>query len=315
MKLMSKTAKAIAVSLGALMLSGAGLAANSIAGATGATSIVDKRPLTDASSIAVGAYDPHGDFSADRNVAYEHLFLPWEDIDLSSLAVADQYAAERGRGLIITVEPWSWSVDRRQSSGKLLKGILAGKYDANMGAICSASAALKSPVIIRWAQEMDETDNQFTWAKWAPSDYVSAYRRMVTECRRTNTTAHYMWSPKGNASLAEFYPGDAFVDVVGLTVFGLQQYDLDKFGHERSFAEALSPGYHRVEQFGKPVMVAELGYEGDRDYVRKWAETVAKPNAEFPRLTAVVYFNDREVYPWPDHYGLPDWRVTSVATN
>ena len=80
------------------------------------------------------------------------------------------------------------------------------------------------------------------------------------------------------------------------------------------FAEILAPGYQLAEKFGKPIMVAELGYEGDQDYVTRWAETVAKPDPQFPKLSAIVYFNDREVYAWPDNYGFPNWRVNSMAT-
>jgi beta-mannanase len=158
----------------------------------------DKRPIVGPDSIIFGAYDPHSDFSDDPNSKIEHLFLPWEDVDLSSLAVADQYALKRGRTLLITVEPWSWSVDWRGTSDELIKGILAGNYDRNMSAVCSAAANLKSAVTIRWAQEMDESDNRFTWAHWKPSEYVAAYQRMVAICREHNKSAKYMWSPKGN---------------------------------------------------------------------------------------------------------------------
>jgi beta-mannanase len=61
--------------------------------------------------------------------------------------------------------------------------------------------------------------------------------------------------------------------------------------------------------------VAELGYEGDSTYVGNWAENAAKRYPEFPNLTAVVYFNDKELYPWPKPYGLPNWRVVREATN
>jgi beta-mannanase len=319
MTVMNKMSRVIALSLGAMVLSGAVLAANQPRGIPSsdgtASGVLDKRPIITPSSIAFGAYDPHGDFTDDSNVKYEHLFLPWEDVDLSSLNIADEYALQRGRTLMITVEPWSWSVDWRLTPDQLLKGILAGNYDANMAAICSAAASLKSPVIIRWAQEMDETDNQFSWAKWSPASYIAAYQRAITECRKNNHTARFMWSPKGNPSLVNFYPGDEFVDIVGLSVFALQQYDLDKFGKERTFSEVLGPGYRLAARFGKPMMVAELGYEGDPAYVKRWAETVAQPNPEFPKLNAIVYFNDREVYAWPDGYGFPNWRVVSPATN
>lgn len=271
--------------------------------------VTDKRPVITDSSIALGAYDPHGDFSNDRNVKIEHLFLPWEDVDLSTLALADAYALQRGRSLMITIEPWSWSVEWRKSPDELLKGILAGRYDSNMASVCSAAADLKSPVIIRWAQEMDDTSGQFTWSNWSPENYVAAYQRMITECRKHLKTAKYMWSPKGNSDLRKYYPGDAYVDIVGLSVFGLQAYDKAHFGKERTFAESLEPGYRRAEGFGKPIMVSELGYEGDETYVCNWAKDVAKAHAQFPRLTAVVYFNDREVHPWPDNYGLPNWRI------
>lgn len=315
-----KIRTAIAVSVATLVLSGTVLAASIPRGIpTGRTpelaNVTDKRPIIGPESVTFGAYDPHGDFTSDPNSKIEHLFLPWEDVDLSSLSVADEYAQQRGRKLFITVEPWSWAEDWRLSPEELLSGILSGKYDANMASVCATAAALKSDVTIRWAQEMDETDNQFTWAHWAPSQYVAAYRRMVTVCREHNKTAKYMWSPKGEPELTAFYPGDDVVDIVGLSVFGLQQYDKDHFGKDQTFAEALAPKYQLVKGFGKPIVVAELGYEGDSTYVSDWAENAAKKYAEFPDLTAVVYFNDKEVYPWPRPYGLPNWRVVRDATN
>lgn len=314
------TSRIVTLSLATLALSGAVLAASQprgipVAGTPTTGQVIDKRPIVTDTSIDLGAYDPHGDFGSDAKVKIEHLFLPWEDVDLSTLSIADEYALQRGRSLLITVEPWSWDVDWRVTSDELLAGILAGRYDANMASVCAAAAGLKSPVIIRWAQEMDETDNQFTWAQWTPENYIAAYRRMVTECRKQIKTAKYMWSPKGNPELVDFYPGDEVVDIVGLSVFGLQAYDRGQFGKERTFAEALAPGYRLAEAFGKPVMVAELGYEGDDAYVRNWAENAAKRDPNFPRLDAVVYFNDREVYPWPQNYGRPNWRVAGAVMN
>jgi len=301
-------------------LSGAVLAANSPRGIPDPDSATaripsDKRPVINPPAVTFGAYDPHGDFSEDANSKIEHLFLPWEDVDLSTLAMADEYALERGRALLITVEPWSWDRDWRLSPDELYSGIVNGRYDANAAAVCSETAKLKSPVTIRFAQEMDEEDNQFSWAQWTGPEYARVYRRFVTECRKHLQNAKFMWSPKGNEDLQDYYPGDDVVDEIGLSVFGYQPYDRDITGGDRSFAERLAPGYDLVKGYGKPIVVAELGYEGDQAYVRKWAEEVTKIYPEFPDLTAVVYFNDREVYPWPNGYGLPDWRVIRQTTN
>lgn len=271
----------------------------------------DKRPVIVAPGLITGAYDPHGDFTDDPNSRIEHLFLPWEDVDLSTLGAADAYALERGRSLLITVEPWSWARDWRVSPDDLLEGILDGRYDQNMRAVCTEVATLESPVTIRWAQEMDDHEGQFTWAFWKPEDYVMAYRHVIDVCRESLPSATYMWSPRGDEGVEAFYPGDDYVDVIGLSVFGDQSYDRLEVGRDTGFVERTKPGYDRVVGFGKPVTIAELGYEGDDSYVRAWAEEAAKPHAEFPALTEVVYFNDREVYPWPRGIGLPDWRVAS----
>lgn len=275
----------------------------------------DKRPIITPQSLPSGAYDPNGDFSNDPNPKIEHLFLPWEDVDLSTLSTADAYARKRGRDLLITVEPWSWARDWRVAPDDLLSGILAGHYDANMAAICSAAAKLDRPVTIRWAQEMDEKNGQFTWAYWKPDGYVKAYQHAIKVCRQSLPSAKYMWSPMGKEGLEAYYPGDAYVDVIGLSVFGYQPFDLRKLGRDSNFVEATKAGYDRVKVFKKPIVIAELGYQGNEAYVRAWAEEANKPHDEFPNLTAVVYFNDREVYPWPDGLGRPDWRVASPLLN
>jgi beta-mannanase len=275
----------------------------------------DNRPISSPGSLPLGVYDPHGDFSSDSSVKIEHLFMPWEDVDLSTLNTADAYARERGRTLLITVEPWTWSQEKRITPEALLKGMLAGTYDGNIAAICGAAGKLKAPTTIRWAQEMEDNKGRFPWAAWGPKDYQTSYRKFVGECKAVTNNLKFMWSPKGLATLQSYYPGDEVVDSIGLSVFGLQKFDRDNFGHDRTFAEILKPSYDLAAKFGKPIYVAELGYVGDSDYVRNWATSVLQPYPQFPRLVGVVYFNDKEVWPWPKDYGLPNWRVTSNVVN
>ena len=117
-------------------------------------------------TLPFGIYDPNGEFSDDPEVQIEHLFLPWEDVFLQSLDLADDYAQARGRSVLVTVEPWSWSRAERNYPDVLRQGIGDGSYDDNMRAICVQLAAFDSPVTVRWAQEMDDTTSQFIWAGW-----------------------------------------------------------------------------------------------------------------------------------------------------
>lgn len=258
--------------------------------------------------LPFGVYDPNGGFSDDTDVQIEHLFLPWEDVSLPSLADADAYAVERGRSVLVTIEPWTWTQDERNTPEILIAGIASGEYDDNMREICSALSEFESPVTIRWAQEMESTTGHFIWSNWQPETYVAAYQQIVDVCREQTDKFDYMWSPLGDEKLADYFPGKDYADVIGLSVFGLQAWESEVLGQERSFRDVFEPRYKRALQFDLPIAVAELGFVGTDDYVQRWTNEVRQLPDDFPELQAVVYFNQQEVHPWPDGYGLPDWR-------
>ena len=260
-------------------------------------------------SLPFGAYDPEGYFTSDTEVSIEHVFLPWEDVNLTTLVDADLYALERNRALLITIEPWTWTRDERNTADFLWNGIQQGYYDANMRGVCSVIATLQSPVSIRWAQEMETDDGQFIWSAWKPENYITAYKRMIDICRTEAPKVNVVWSPIGLPNASDYYPGDDYVDLVGLSIFGYEPWDMAILGRQQTYPELLNQRYDEVKGFGKPVFVAELGYSGSAAYVAAWEAEVRKDRPDLPLLVGAAYFNQREVYAWPDGVGLPDWRV------
>jgi len=259
--------------------------------------------------VPFGVYDPDGDFSDKNPVLIEHLFLPWEDVFLPSLNDADAYAQERNRALLVTLEPWTWSRSERNTAQFLRRGIERGDYNGNMTSVCEVLGTLESNVTLRFAHEMDDLSGQFIWSGWAPETYIGAFRQMIDLCRKSAPNISVMWSPLGDENMKDYYPGDDYVDLVGLTVFGLQAWDQAKFGRDRTFDEIFAPRYERAASFGKPVVIAELGYVGHKSYVEAWKNTVRVEKDAYPSLVGVVYFNQLEVYPWPEGFGAPDWRI------
>ena len=260
--------------------------------------------------IPFGAYDPPGDFSDDAVLEIEHVFLPWEDLYLPSLFEADEYAVNRNRAMLLTIEPWTWNRSERKSPQILFDSVRSGEYDHYMRDICEVFNEMQSPITVRFAQEMDDLTTQFIWAGWEPENYIMMFRRMMDICRAEAPRINIMWSPLGYSNMAEFYPGDDYVDLIGVSVFGLQKWEEDILGKSQSFEDIFGPRYERAAQFNKPIAIPELGYSGNAEYIDDWNNSVRQLGARFPNLVGVVYFNQKEVYPWPDNYGLPDWRVT-----
>src|SRR5207237_3475137 len=94
--------------------------------------------------------------------------------------------------------------------------------------------------------------------------------------------------------LADYYSGDDVVDVIGLSLYGLQRMVAAFYGGDRSFSEAFQEKYARVASFGKPVIIAELGVSGSPRYRARWFTTLFQAvleSSRFRHLYAVVYFN------------------------
>jgi beta-mannanase len=262
--------------------------------------------------ILMGAYDPYGTFANDPKISIEHIYVPWQDINLASLVDADKYARDRGRKLLITVEPWTWSRNGKpQTPGELYAGIMAGSYDHLIRALCQKSASLVSDVTIRWGHEMDLASAPYPWSAWTPFEYIVAYRHFVDTCRTAGGSLHFMWSPRGEPSLQEYYPGSAYVDSIGLSIFGYQKYEVELYGKTLSLAERLGPSYELAADYGKDLYIAEFGCHGDQKYLKRCLSEARSASATFPKIRGIIFFNEVETHAWPGSQGSPDWRIMS----
>jgi beta-mannanase len=252
-----------------------------------------------------GVYDSHQRFSKAKGVAVEHIFVSWLS-NTDSISSSFQYANERNRWLIITIEPFA--VEGRRS--QLLDDVVAGAYDSMIASVCRSIGSLKSSVFVRWGHEMETADLRYPWSGANGDSYIAAYRHFAARCREDAPNIYLVWSPKGAPGLAKYYPGRAFVDLVGLPIYELPAYDLDHFGKIMNFRDSFMPKYNRVIAFDRPVMIAEMGVSGDPKYQARWMADFFRSAQNFPLLRTVVYFNQKDSpAAWPEKYGIPNWTI------
>jgi beta-mannanase len=103
--------------------------------------------------------------------------------------------------------------------------IAAGSQDAYINSFAKAVASYKQPVIIRFAHEMNGT-----WTSYSdytngnsPGDFINMWRHVHDVFVQDGATkVIWLWTPNITGSsntpgtLASYYPGDAYVDEVGL---------------------------------------------------------------------------------------------------
>jgi cellulose synthase (UDP-forming) len=259
-------------------------------------------------SSLVGVYDPDHAFSAnDGPVGIEHIFVSWADPSVGTLIQdAYTYAHDRGRQLMITVEPWP-AISRNRHT--LLRDIRVGAYDEEIDAVCRSIRSLNAPVLVRWGHEMETDTGRYPWAADDPVGYVDAYRYFVDRCRSVEGKMRFVWSPRGDQPLQAFFPGRTYADYVGLSVFDCLACGTEPAGDLRSAASILQEKYRRVLRFDLPVIVAELGIDGGPERQRKELRELRQWMPKLPMLKAVVYFNSPDTPGgWPPPH-RPDWRI------
>jgi endoglucanase len=156
---------------------------------------------------------------------------------------------------------------------------------------------------------MDNLAGPYPWIRDDPVAYVDAYRHVVARTRSRAENLVFVWSPAGNEGCERYWPGDDYVDVVGLSILCFPDWELRTYGHIRGFDEMFSEKYARVERFRHVVLVAEFGVAGTDGLQREWLRSAFARFGAYPLLRSVVLYFSRDVDDaWGADLPTPDWR-------
>lgn len=258
-----------------------------------------------------GVYGAETGAADNQPLDVEHNFISWEKADDMARFIAS--ARQRQRVPLVTVEPWTTA---SRESGNVLLDTVRGANDA---VIRADARAIKSQapqvVLVRFAHEMELTGN-YPWAAADPERYIDAYRHYVDIFRSEGVTnVRWMWSPAGNADAPRFYPGDGYVDFVGLTILSNKAWDLSVGATDAlSFEDLFGAKYATVSPFGKPIVIAEFGAANDSEGRQAaWLRDAFTAFPRYPLLRGVVYFNSINA---PNTWtgATPDFRLPATVS-
>ncbi len=178
--------------------------------------------------------------------------------------------------------------------------VAAGLYDATIKAEATNMAAFGSPILLRYKWEFNlpttandrtrcadpatDADGYFSAAK-----FVAAWRHIhniFVAAGATNVL--FLWNPdagNGSPSAVPYFPGDAYVDWIGIDAY-------DPNG--RGLIATIAPGYAAYASLGSgshPFMVGETGTIAQYQPTYLNGNSRALLAAQFPLLTALSYFD------------------------
>jgi beta-mannanase len=201
--------------------------------------------------------------------------------------------SEMGAKPMITLEPWSWRNSRGQTDQApySLAALASGQWDPNVKNIAKTILGYQGLVYLRFAHEMNGW-----WYPWAESvnsnrsgDYVRAWRHVHDIFRNVGcTNVRWIWSPnaltassKGTSKLATLYPGDEYVDMLGMTAYG----------HGASAAQTFDATLQALQAVthNKNIIISETGADGPNK--TEWITSFGQYLDSHSEIHGFVWFN------------------------
>jgi hypothetical protein len=225
---------------------------------------------------------------------------------------------------VIRLMPWSAQVENSPEPTFTLERIALGDYDTPLRRWGHEAAASGIPLVVEFGPEVNGD-----WFPWnglyhggatqtvegpvGPATFRAAYRRVVTDirsggARNVEFAFHVEDYSEPEASWNEpalYYPGDGYVDWVGLSIYGDPPV--------QPFSEALDDAYAQLSEFAprKPVAIFEfaapqsIGGRAKAAWIR----------GAFATLTSGHYSRIHAASWWDESYreggGVYDYRINS----
>ena len=219
--------------------------------------------------------------------------------------------ADRGMLPMISWEPWNYLKEpkpdalRGYQPAYRLSNIIDGKYDSYIRSWAEGVKSLGFTIAIRFAHEMN--GYWYPWAIFAngneTSQYVKAWRHVhdiFTEVGATNVI--WVWSPNiiwnSFTDLAKLYPGNAYVDWIGLSGY----YGTPGMGDYQTFNSIFDRTVSELRTFtNKPLVITETGATDVSGLMPRWIKAMFRELPAHTDIVGVIWYED---------FSVVDWRVT-----
>ena len=226
---------------------------------------------------------------------YPERYGLWGTAGFISQVVADAGdIVSRGLNPIITLEPY------KDLPTNPLPEITSGTLDGFLTNLFNGINAVAPNAIIRPMHEMETNQARYPWAFKPAVDYINAWIHLYNLNDGLGNNLKFLWTPAGDNIAPYYYPGDAYVDYVGFSLYETPtEVDLTWYGEDRQFVNEFVRKMNLLVP-NKPVILPEVGVAGSNMAEKAQILKLLTDTIEIAWLSRVVginFFNSYETLP------------------
>lgn len=255
----------------------------------------------------------------DENFDIISLYLAWEkNIDSSfPLSLLDSIYQQKSIPMI-TWEPWLNSFDQELNTGQhVYQLIVEGHFDTYITDFAERLKYMQRPVFLRFAHEFDNPF--YPWyvdGDDASSKFKKAWIHTYEIFKNIGANnVIWIWNPWKANNVAAFYPGEEYVDWIGVNI--LNYGSLNQDGKWHDFKNLYEPFHNELKNLpSTPVIISEFGTLRNDQRQKEWLQDAfIAIETDFKEIQSVIYFSSKVDNNWPD--GLKtnenlDWTVAKT---
>lgn len=237
------------------------------------------------------------DYNFEFLLSYKHIH---KDYPVNYVKNTLDSAYKEGRIVELTLQTTSQAA----GEGNMVYDILNGQYDEFLNSFVKETVEFGHPVLFRFANEMngDWCDYSAYHTSRDPEIYKEMYKyiyKIFEEAQADNVV--WVWNPneksfpdfKWNDEMM-YYPGDEYVDIVGLTGYNNGNYYRGEIW--RSFIEIYEPLYLKMASISeKPLMITEFSSSSIGGNKEQWVRNMFNHIDRYDRIKVAIWWNGRDL--------------------
>jgi Glycosyl hydrolase family 26 len=239
-----------------------------------------------------GVLDKSDTFKDNEDITFDQSYITWETTyEQNNLVQAVTKAQENNRTPIINLEPWQ--LFKEQAGEDYLNKISEGKYDGVISNFCDRINRFNQTVLVSFGQQPDlGYGYRYSWSVDNGEVYKKAFRRWHDTCSSRTNKVIYIWSIEGNEKSMEYYPGDEYVNFIGISML-YQTVDktTDQTKIEQIAKDYVNGKFKFIDKLNKFVYLLDYGVDAPKESKKIWFDTILGSALENKKILGVICIN------------------------